>query len=287
MNSKQRNLTPCIILCVTALLTVAGCAQKHGAAPPEPKSVQAEPMQAVTEPVEAKDILLRMASFLATTPRFSVNVQDNYDVVQASGQKIEFGENRKVVVSRPDHLRVESERSDGDKHVMLYDGKTITVFTPSQNVYAQTEKPGGIDEAIVYFLRDLHMRLPLAAVLLSRFPQELENRTQSIEYVEKTNVQGKPAHHLAGRTDTVDYQVWIAQGAQPLLLKAVLTYRNAEGQPQFRADFSDWNLSPQIQDAGFAFTPPQGAEKISFLAQVPQQFEIPGAKAPKPKGGKK
>ena len=35
--------------------------------------------QAVAEPKEAKDILLRMAEFVARTPRFSVNVQDTYD----------------------------------------------------------------------------------------------------------------------------------------------------------------------------------------------------------------
>jgi hypothetical protein len=75
---------------------------------------------------------------------------------------------------------------------------------------------------------------------------------------------------LAGRTETVDYQVWITEGAQPLPLRVVLTYKNAEGQPQFQAHFSDWNLSPEIQDSQFAFAPPEGARKISFLAQLPQ-----------------
>jgi len=49
----------------------------------------------------------------------------------------------------------------------------------------------------------------------------------------------------------------------------VLTYKLAEGQPQFRAQFSDWNLAPQIDNAQFAFTPAEGAKKIAFLAEVP------------------
>ena len=183
-------------------------------------------------------------------------------------------------------MRVELEESSGEKHTVLYDGKDITVFSPSQNVYAQTAKPGGIDEAVKYFLKDLHMRLPLAALLLSRFPAEVESRTQSLDYVEKTLIDGVPTHHLAGRTETVDYQVWIAEGAQPLPLRVVLTYKNAEGQPEFRAQFSDWNLAPKVQDSQFTFTPPEGARKIAFQAQL-SDFATAGTESPEQPGGQK
>lgn len=219
---------------------------------------------------DARAILMRMANFLSQTQRFSVTVRSGYDVLQDSGQKIEFGETRRITVSRPNGLRVEVEHSDGDKHLVLYDGKEITAFSPAQKVFAQVSKPGGIDEAVMYFLKDLQMRLPLAALLLSRFPAEIERRTQSLDYVERTLIHGTPSQHLAARTETVDYQVWIAQGAQPLPLRVVLTYKNAEGQPGFRAQFSDWNLAPEIQDTQFAFAPPEGARKISFLAELPQ-----------------
>jgi hypothetical protein len=138
----------------------------------------------------------------------------------------------------------------------------------------------------MYFLKDLNMRLPLAMLLVSRLPAELECRTQSLDYVERTLIHGTPAHHLAGRTETVDYQVWIGEGAQPLPVRAVLTYKNAEGQPEFRAQFSDWNLSPEVRDAQFAFTPPEGAQKIAFLAQLPQ-IAPHGATSPEQTGGQK
>lgn len=273
-------------LSVAVLAAMMGCTAKQAATRPAPPAAQKPAPQAAAEPTEAKEILQRMAAFLARTPRFSVNVQADYDVLQESGQMIEFGETRKITVSRPNHLRVEVAHSDGEKHLMVYDGKEITVSSPSTNVYAQAPKAGGIDEAVVYFLKDLHMRLPLAALLLSSLPEELERRTQSLDYVETTDIQGKPAHHLAGRTETVDYQIWIAEGAQPLPLRVVLTYRNAEGHPQFRAQFSDWNLSPEIQDAQFAFTPPEGARKIPFLTQLPQ-IGLPAAAPPEQTGGQK
>lgn len=257
------------VLSVSILSAIAlGCSQSQVAAPPASLVAQSVAPQAAAEPGNAADILQRMATFLANTSQFTVNLTDNFDVLQASGQKIEFGETRKITLSRPNGLRVELEESNGDKHTVLYDGKDITVFSPTQNVYAQIAKPGGVDDAVKYFLKELHMRLPLAALLLSSFPAEITARTESLDYVERTLIQGVPTHHLAGRTATVDYQVWVAEGAQPLPVRAVLTYKNAEGQPQFSAQFSDWNLNPQIQEAQFAFTPPAGVRKIAFQAEL-------------------
>jgi len=275
------------VLCAIAPLIMAGCAEEQAAIRPQPTAavISAETPVAATER-DPKKILMSMAEYLVKTPRFSVNLAGSFEVLQESGQKIEFGESRRITVSRPNGLRVEVEHSDGEKHLVLYDGKTITTFSPTQNVYAQVSKPGGIDEAVTYFLKDLHMRLPLAALLLSRFPAELENRTQALDYVEKDVIHGTPVHHLAGRTETVDYQVWVPAGAQPLPLRVVLTYKNADGQPSFRAVFSDWNLAPAIQDNLFVFTPPEGARKIAFLAQLPQ-VALEGPKKTEQTGGKK
>jgi hypothetical protein len=65
-----------------------------------------------------------------------------------------------------------------------------------------------------------------------------------------------------------------------------LTYKNAEGQPSFRAQFSDWNLTPDIQDNQFAFTPPEGARKIAFLARLPQ-LGLEGTRKPEQSGEQK
>ena len=273
-------------LCVAVMTTFLGCSEKAAVTRPDTLATPEGDSRSVAKPAVAKDILKRMAEFLAKTPQFSVNLTGSYEVLQESGQKIEFGENRRVIVSRPNGLHVEVEHSDGEKHIVLYDGKEITTFSPTHNVYAQVAKPGGIDEAVMYFLKDLGMRLPLAILLTSQFPAEIERRTEALDYVEKTVIDGTPTHHLAGRTETVDYQVWIAEGAQPLPLRIVLTYKNAEGQPTFRAQFSDWNLAPEIQDNQFAFTPPEGARKIAFLAQLPK-IALEGTTKPEQSGEQK
>ena len=81
----------------------------------------------------------------------------------------------------------------------------------------------------------------------------------SADYVETTIIADVPCDHLAVRTaGGVDFQVWIAQGSEPLPRRIVITYKDEHGQPQFWADLSNWNLAPDVFDALFAFTPPYG-----------------------------
>jgi len=213
--------------------------------------------------------LMEMARFMGAQNSLGVTMRAGYEVVQGNGQKIEFGEKRQITLVRPDHLRVIEVASHGGRDMMLFDGRKITVFDGDTGVFAQSPQPGDIDATIMHFVRDLKMRFPLAPMLMKRFPDELQRRIQSIEYVEYTDIMGKPAHHIAARTETVDFQVWIADSPQPLPLRVVLNYPHQEGQPQFWANFSKWNPSPYIDSRTFEFRPPAGSERILFAVHVP------------------
>ena len=158
-----------------------------------------------------------MSRYLAQAERFSVAIRDGYDVVQQSGQKLEYGEVRKATVSRADRLRFEVERSDEEKGLVLFNGKGLTVYTANKNVFATVSRPGTLDQAIKYAVDDLEIRVPLAMMLLSTLPSELDNLGFSADYVEATTVTDVPSDHVAARTSRgVDFQVWVAQGSQPL-----------------------------------------------------------------------
>jgi hypothetical protein len=226
-----------------------------------------------------------MARFVSAAPRFSVDVVSSYDAVQASGQKIEFGERRKVIVNRPKQLWIENERSDGAHSFAVFTGKEIVLLDTTNKVYATEPQPGGIDESLVHLVSDLGVRIPLAVLLMSRMPAELEKRLRSIDYVEKTNLLGTPAHHLAARADSVDFQVWVADGAQPVPLRIVITYRKERGQPEFRALLNNWNFAPMITDATFRPQIPPGTQKIAFASQLAVAAKGAGSKG-NTKGGK-
>jgi len=208
---------------------------------------------------------MEMATTLAQAQHFTVTISAKYDAVQKSGEKVEYSEQREVTVQRPNHLRVEAQQSDGDKSRLIYDGKTITLFSQAENVYSLTNHPGDIDTAVRYAGGRMGIRIPLARMLVTSLPQELEKLISSVVYVEK-NLLNDPLDHIAVRSDDVDMQLWI--GTDKLPRRIVLIYKNSPGQPQFRADFIGWNLNPCIAQEVFTFTPPQGAEKIPTLMPV-------------------
>jgi hypothetical protein len=107
---------------------------------------------------------------------------------------------------------------------------------------------------------------------MSRLADELQRRLTSIDYVERSSLHGKPVHHIAGRTAAVDFQVWIADGKQPLPERIVITYKAEAGQPQFRADFGKWNLAPKFDKATFRFKPAANSSRIMFAVQVPPEL---------------
>ena len=236
---------------------------------------------ALDRQVQGRAIMMKMAQLLAGAPHFRVNLHMAYDAVQQSGQKVEFHESRTVLVSRPDRLRIDGTRSDGEQALTVFTGKDVVLVDHASMVYATAPQPGTLDDTIVYFVRDLGMRLPLAFMLLGRLPAELQERVRSVEYVELSSIDGAASHHIAARGDTVDMQMWVADGAQALPQRVVLTYKTAPGQPQFRSEFSAWDLAPEISAAMFEKPTPDGLQKVAFAAQLPRVAPAAAASAAK------
>jgi hypothetical protein len=245
---------------------------------PAPAQGQSPDSAASEQNGQAMELLMHMANYLAQAPRLSVTVRSGYDAIQKSGERIEFGEMVRVLLQRPDRLRFETERSDGQRGILIFDGKKITVFKPRDNVYATVEKPGTVDGALVYLVRDLQVTIPLARLFTTTLPQQMEKIVESVAYVETDPLFDVPVDHIAARTAEVDFQVWIAKGEHPLPRRVIITYKNAPGQPQFWADFSDWNLAPQVSADRFVFIPPKGAEKIPFIIPVRNRSQAPSGK---------
>ncbi|MBK3735799.1 hypothetical protein FBZ83_10439 [Azospirillum brasilense] len=261
----------CPVLCAFALVGSAFAAEAPSIGPPSDSPSQAVDQDAPEDaPIdaEAMAMLNRMAETLAQAQRFTVTIRASYDVVQDTGEKITFGERRAVTLNRPDGLRVEAQESDGKRSLVTFDGKAISVFNADENVYAQIERAGTIDDAVRYLVQDLQVRLPLALLLVSTLPDELERRLQTLDYVERDTLTAVPTDHLVGQTEDVSFQIWIAAEGPPLPQRVSITYQADEGEPQYRADFSDWNLDPVVQAAQLAFHPPEGAERIPVMMRV-------------------
>jgi hypothetical protein len=226
----------------------------------------------------ASALLEESASFLASQQKFAFEARTGFDVVQANGQPLAFFETRKSLVRRPDHLRVEIDEADGDERIFRYDGKLVSIELPGENAYVAVEKPGTIDEMVAYFVEDLGLPVPLHDFYTTNFFGDAKDAILSGFYVDEVTLDGRQCHHLAFRLKEVDVQVWVEDGERPLPCSLVISFKHEPGQPQYWAQFVDWDLSPRAGDGKFEFSPPEGAERLSIQSAVNEIREDTGAK---------
>jgi len=218
---------------------------------------------------EALEIFKEMADYLEAASVFGYQAEYSYDAVQESGLKVEFGASRKILVSRPDRMRVESQRRDGMRAVMTFDGKKMWLYEPKENVYATADQPGHLDESIEHVVTGLRIKAPLADLIETGLYEKVTTPLTRALYLGETIVTGVACEHLLMSNDYADFQLWITSGDQPVLKRIVITYREEPGQPQFRAHFLSWDMSPRDIKGQFEFEPPEGAERIRIYVPAP------------------
>jgi hypothetical protein len=72
----------------------------------------------------------------------------------------------------------------------------------------------------------------------------------------------------------------VEKNDQSLPHRLIVTYRTLPGEPNFIAEFSDWNFNIHPSDADFTFQPPADATQVQLK---PVAATAPAAKG---KGGK-
>ena len=233
---------------------------------PEAEAARAAAKQAASkaDTEEALALLKGMLHYLEGLSRFAFVAHTAYDAVQETGQELEFGGRRRLLVRRPDRMRVEVADRDGERATLFFDGERISVDLPVETAYAQVDKRGTLDEAIDYLEQGLDEPVPLLNLVQSEIYEELEGRIRYGLRVGDATLADRLCHHLAFQGEDVDLQIWVQQGERPLPVRIVITYPRAEGSPQFRAQLSQWDLAPDARDGLFDFTPSPEAERIPF-----------------------
>jgi len=219
---------------------------------------------------EALFIVKAMSEVLAAANDFDYQIETAFDVVQQSGTKIEFGASRQIQVSRPARMRMEVQQRDGTRSEVVFDGENIWAYVPEQNVYAKTEQHGDLIEAIEYAVDELGMEAPLQSLVSADFYETvLDSGLTRALWLEDSVVAGVPCDHLLLSNDYTDFQLWISQADEPVLQRVVITYRHSPGEPQFQAQFIEWNFSPERKKGQFKFAPPEGSNQVRFYVPAP------------------
>ena len=223
---------------------------------------------------QATKLLKASTDFLASQPRFSVESRNTLEVVLTSGQKIQFGHAARMWVQRPNKLRAD-RTGDLVEQSFYYDGKSLTLLNPGENVYATVPAPGTLEEMLDFARTRLDIVAPGSDLIYKNAYEILMDGVTDGFVVGKGIVEGVRCDHLAFRAPHVDWQIWIQDGEKPLPRKFVITTKDVSGGPQFSVVVTKWNTAPKFPEGLFTFKQPKNAKKVEF---VPAAAAAPPAK---------
>ena len=213
----------------------------------------------------ADQILHESCDFLAQSRAFAVHAEIWKDEVLASGHKIQVTRSVDLDVRRPDRLHVDAHAHQKGRSIW-YDGKSVTVLDREKDLYGVVDAPSTIDQTIDLLSQSYGITVPLEDMAVADpYTNSMKNVIAS-GYFGEEPVLGVMCKHIGFSTDRIDWQLWVADGPQPLPQKLVITYKTEEQTPQYIAIFNKWNLIDRAADLTFQFIPPRGSALIPLVS---------------------
>jgi hypothetical protein len=186
------------------------------------------------------------------------------------GEPLHIFQTMKVVMRRPDRLKIEVNGDDGS-HDLFYDGKSVAIFSPDSKVYGVIAAPGGIPSAANAVLDKLNLDFPLVNFFAVSTDQALLRDVVAGWQVGTANIDGIECRHLLfHERGGTDLELWVENNDTAVPHRLILTYRLLPGQPSFMAEFTEWDNRVHPADNVFAFQAPPEAKQIELTPVATQ-----------------
>lgn len=210
---------------------------------------------------EARAALDRMGAALRDLKGFTMHNDVTTEMVLDDGQKIQTGGTVDYTVMRPSGMKIVLA-SDRQNREIYYNGKTLTIYSPTLKYYGTVDAPETIALMLDKADQKLGLELPLADFFKFGTDPALTQRIKSGFVVGTETIGGQTCEHFAFRQENVDWQVWIRKDGPALPCKMVITTTSDSSMPQYAA-VTTWNPQATPDTATFNFTPPADAKKIT------------------------
>ena len=212
----------------------------------------------------ATQVLKKMTDYLSGLKQFSVHTENTFEDVLDTGQRVDYNISANVVISRPDKLYSERKGDDVDQ-TFYYNGKTLTLFNPSDEVYATEAAPATIEEMLDYVREALGLNVPVADLVYRNAFLLLMQDVSMAVVIGKSTIGGVSCDHLLFSRPGVDFQVWVADSDPPLPYRYIVTDTGLYARLSVSTTMSNWDTNPSVDDDRFTFVPPKEAKLISFM----------------------
>lgn len=234
---------------------------------------------------DAKEIFRQMTDYVGAQKAVSARYDSDIEVVTTEGQKISFASSGRLLIARPDGLRV--SRTGGYADVeMVFDGKKLDVLAKDQNRYAEIDAPGTVGQLVERIRDQSEASMPGADLFSATAYDDMTKDLTDAKHVGQGVINGVECEHLAFRSPEADWQLWVQTGDNPIPRKFVITSKTVTAQPQYTMQINDWRTDVIAGASDFAFIPPPGAVKVA-IAELKRTDEVPAGVAPGSMAGRK
>jgi hypothetical protein len=275
--NRGRNLWRTLLgaLVLVAFLASSSNAQQAGKAPKASKSAKSQSMveappevRLVLEP-KAIDILKASCSRLAAARTMNFTAVVSYESPSRLGPPLVYTTKSEVTLQRPDKLRVISP-GDGPASEFYYNGKTMTAFSPAENLAAVAEAPPAIDAALKAAFDSAAIYFPFENMIAADPYKTLSGGLILAFYIGQSHiVGGTTTDMVAFANDNVFLQAWIGvEDKLPRMLRGV--YRADLAHLRHQLEFTNWQLDTVVPEDVFASTRASSANPIPFANPNPK-----------------
>jgi hypothetical protein len=141
----------------------------------------------------------------------------------------------------------------------------MTLYCKMDNTYGTVKAPPTLDAALDELQSKYGIDASGADLLYSKPYDILTEQAKHGQYLGLETIDAVPAHHLAYQGKTVDWQVWIKDGPEPVPLRYVITTKTMKTEPQFTVQLSHWEPDANVPDSTFKPELPPGATRLASL----------------------
>jgi hypothetical protein len=205
-----------------------------------------------------------MSAYLRTLSSFQVQATTNREEIDPRGQKVSYTGTIDYKVRRPNRFVVQSNEA-GRQRKLVYDGKTLTLFTPNNGYYASVQAPPTIRDTLALAADRYDINPPLVELFKWNAGDVHERKITSARWVGPVVVNGQAADEYAFRGRARAWRIAIARGPRPVPLRIAVTGTDQPKRLTFTSNLA-WNTDTQFAENTFAFQPPPGARQIGIAS---------------------
>jgi peroxiredoxin len=222
----------------------------------------------------AERVLRQVADFYVQLDSFQVDGTHNL-LIQGPEKKHAMASESTIVVQRPNRLAMRQKQ--GAQGIdLICDGEHLFVYVPTLQRYTEEKAPATFQEMLHNpTLARMGAGSPFFLNLLAADPyQAMTEGVTSSSYVGQEKIDGTTAHHVKLVQKDLDWDLWVAAGPQPLVLRQVMDMTKAvkaQGQaPEgtkvtTEQTYKNWKVNVNPSADAFAFRAPEGTQKVENL----------------------